>query len=121
MLLVGSLRRDVPARTAIALRALLFAIVIWPMLLGLRLAAHRHGLAWDFTSAYLPAAHRVVHGQSPLTHLTQSNTPYWFVYPPLTAYLFTPFTLITTHVANLVVTVLVLAAMPVALAVVGVR
>jgi glycosyl transferase family 87 len=85
-------------------------------------AALGGNFALDFHYAYLRAAHAVAHGASPYGSLSAwalAHEP--FIYPPLSAYLFVPFTLLPTGVAEVVAVLLVAAAVPATLLVLGVR
>ena len=78
--------------------------------------------ALDFHHAYLPAAHAVLHGASPYSGSSSAVTAgEAFVYPPVSAFLLVPFTLLPLHAAELLATVLVAASVPATLLVLGVR
>jgi hypothetical protein len=82
--------------------------------------AERHGaLANDFVDAYLPAAHAVLHGDSPFQ--AHPVGPFRFIYAPLAAFVFVPLTVFSTGVAAVVWSVTVLACAPATLWVLGVR
>ena len=85
--------------------------------------AHSHTLAYDFDRAYLPAAHLVVHGASPYGPATHAalGSQTAFVYPPIGAFLAAPFTALSPHAADILVTVLAALAVPAIPALVGVR
>ena len=59
----------------------------------------KHRFALDFHHAFLPAAHAVLHGTTPYSaigsHALADGTA--FLYPPLAAYLFIPFTVLPTR------------------------
>jgi len=86
-------------------------------------ALHSNTIAYDFDRAYLPAAHLVLHGASPYGPSTavalRSQTA--FVYPPIGAFLAAPFAALPHHTADVAITVLAALAVPVILALVGVR
>jgi hypothetical protein len=58
----------------------------------------------DLAHAYIPAAHKVLHGRSPYPPATLAAlAPHdAFVYPPVTAWLVVPFTVLPIHVAEAV-------------------
>jgi alpha-1,2-mannosyltransferase len=94
------------------------------LLVGAALSwAHSHTLAYDFDRAYAPAAHLVLHGASPYGPATRAalGSQTAFVYPPIGAYLVAPFTALSPHAADILVTVLAALAVPAILALVGVR
>ena len=76
-------------------------VVGWAIGVGWRANA----LAWDFTHAYLPAAHAVVHGQSPYA-LEAIQTEMTFVYPPIAAYLVAPFLILPLSAAQMAASLL---------------
>jgi len=105
----------------------LFGLVVLPgfMNVGL-LVVEPHaqgGVAYDFRGAFLPAARAVAHGRSPFGPATVAalKPGTAFVYPPVAAFIFTPFTWVPTLVASYAFTVLVLACAPATLYVLGVR
>ena len=86
-------------------------------------AALQHRFALDFHHAFLPATHAVLHGASPYSAigsraLAQGTA---FLYPPLTAYLLSPFTLLPVLPGEILAVVLVAATVPATLLVLGVR
>lgn len=95
------------------------AVPVW-MVIG---NALKHQFAFDVHFAFLPAAHAVLHGASPYAGVTSRavREGYAFLYPPLGAYLFAPFTLLPPVVAGTVATVLVAATVPATLWVLGIR
>jgi Glycosyltransferase family 87 len=104
-------------------RALTHGLAFWAVVAPLWVlvtAAIGGRFALDFHFAYLPAAHAVVHGQSPF-HPISIGAREPFVYPPLFAYLLAPFTLLPPIAAQVLATVLVVAAVPATLLVLGVR
>jgi hypothetical protein len=78
------------------------------------MAARQNVVAIDFTRAYLPAAHNLVHGLSPYLHRG-------FVYPPPAAWLAAPFLLLPTLTAGLVVTAVTVATIGATLWIMGIR
>jgi hypothetical protein len=86
-------------------------------------AALGHKFALDFRHAFLPAAHAVVHGASPYSAIGSRALAEGtaFLYPPVGAYLLAPFTLLPPVAAEIVAVVLVAAAVPGALFLLGVR
>jgi hypothetical protein len=106
-------------------RALTHALTFWAIaapLWVLIYSALGGKFALDFHWAYLHGAHAVVHGASPYGPLTAKALAHEpFIYPPLSAYLFAPFTLAPTVVAELIMVGLVVAAVPATLLVLGVR
>ncbi len=62
-------------------------------------------MSLDLAHAYIPAAHKVLHGVSPYppADFFAALAPHdAFVYPPLTAWLVVPFTVLPIHVAEAV-------------------
>ena len=107
-------------------RAGTHSLVIWPPLTIAWLfviTLHKHAVAFDFEHAYLPAARAVLAGHSPYPPATIAaffpRTA--FIYPPLTAYLAAPFTVFPPLVADVLVSVLAIAAVAGILALLGVR
>ena len=86
-------------------------------------AALRHKFALDFHYAYLPAAHAVLHSSSPYptayVPAVIGHDP--FVYPPLSAYLLGPLSLLPTVAAEVIMAGLVATAVPATLYVLGIR
>ena len=78
---------------------------------------------WAFREAFLGAAEAVLRGESPYPALTdptvERGTAY--VYPPVTALLATPFTLVPSNVAAVLFALILVAAVPATLAALGVR
>jgi hypothetical protein len=93
--------------------------VAWVVFVGIR----SHALAFDLVHAYLPAAHAVLVGRSPYPSSTVGAlTPRTaFVYPPLTAYLAAPLTVLPLWAVEVLATALALACIVAALLIVGVR
>ena len=86
-------------------------------------ALRKHALAFDFHQSYLPAAHAVLAGHSPYPAATVAAlTPRTaFVYPPLTAYLAAPFTVLPAQVADAVAFALAIACVIATLMLLGVK
>jgi hypothetical protein len=107
-------------------KALKHSLVAWaiiaPVWMMIRNALD-HQFAFDVRYAFVPAAHAVVHGGSPYSDVTSRAVQkgFAFLYPPLTAYLFAPFTLMPSWAAGIIVTLLVAASVPATLLVLGVR
>jgi alpha-1,2-mannosyltransferase len=107
-------------------KALTHGLAFWAVAAPLWIlvgAALQHNFALDFHGAFLPAAHDVLHGRSPYSAigsraLTEGRA---FLYPPLSAYLVAPFTLLPPLAAELVAVALVAACVPATLLVLGVR
>ena len=80
-------------------------------------------LGLDFRGAFLPAAHAVLRGASPYSAIGSHALAVGkgFLYPPLSAYLLAPFTLLPTTAAYIFAVLLVAATVPAALFLVGVR
>src|ERR1700759_4181700 len=95
-----------PLRKALTHGLALWAIVapLW-ILVG---AALQHNLALDFHGAFLPSARAVLDGRSPYSsvgsHALSEGRA--FLYPPLSAYLVAPFTLLPTPAAGVAATML---------------
>jgi hypothetical protein len=112
-------RRD-PLRNALTHGLAFWAVVapVWVLVT----AALGGNFALDFHYAYLRAAHAVAHGATPYGSLSPwalAHEP--FIYPPLSAYLFVPFTVLPTVVAEVIAVMLVAAAVPATLLVLRVR
>jgi alpha-1,2-mannosyltransferase len=107
-------------------KALTHALAVWAVVAPLWIlvaSALRGRFALDFRHTFLPAAHAVMHGASPYSAigsraLTEGTA---FLYPPLAAYLLAPFTLLPTLAAELIVVMLIAAAVPATLLLLGVR
>jgi hypothetical protein len=87
------------------------------------IAARQDILALDFHHAFRPAADAVAHLDSPYVspndpELTRGTA---FVYPPVSAFLLTPFTLVPAFVADVLMTLLLAALVPAILWLAGVR
>jgi alpha-1,2-mannosyltransferase len=107
-------------------KALTHALVIWAIvapILVLGIAALHGQFALDFRHAFLPASRSVIHGMSPYSPVGSRRVVEGtaFLYPPLSAYLLAPFTLLPPLVAELLAVALVAAAVPATLWVLGVR
>jgi hypothetical protein len=103
--------------------ALTHGLFVWAVVAPLWVlvtAALGGKFALDFHFAYLPAAHAVLHGASPF-HPDAIGAREPFLYPPLFAYLLTPLTLLPPLVAEVLGTLVVAAAVPATLFVLGVR
>src|SRR3954454_6946291 len=107
-------------------KALSHGLAIWAIAAPLWVivgAALANGLAVDVQHAFLPAARAVLHGGSPYSPIGSRAVLQGtaVLYPPLSAYLFVPFTLLPQLVAEIVAVLLVAAAVPATLLVLGVR
>src|SRR4029077_19439233 len=88
-------------------KALTHGLAIWAVVAPLWIlvtAALGGRFALDFRHAFLPAAHAVLHGASPYSAvgsraLAEGTA---FLYPPLSAYLLAPFTLLPPVAAEIV-------------------
>jgi Glycosyltransferase family 87 len=119
--IVGVLRRS-PLVHALELW-LLGAVPVVLLVGAARTWAQSHTLAYDFDRAYLPAAHLVLHGASPYGPATQAalGSQTAFVYPPIGAFLATPFAALPPHAVDVLVTVLAALAVPATLVLLGVH
>jgi Glycosyltransferase family 87 len=110
-----------PARHALT-HALALAAVVVPIWV-LVLAARAHSVAVDFRGAFLPGAHAVLHGVSPYGAVGSKAVTEGiaFLYPPLTAYLLAPFTLLPSAAAGVLAVALVAATVPATLLALDVR
>ena len=86
-------------------RAGAHSLLIWPpvaLAVLIYASARKNSLAIDFARAYLPAAHKVIHGHSPYAPVTSKALALGseFVYPPLTAWLVAPFAALPLGVAD---------------------
>jgi hypothetical protein len=117
----AAVERDPLVRKALTHSLALWAIVV-PVALVISNALN-HQLAFDVHYVFVPAAHDVLHGASPYSGAdswaVRQGIPY--LYPPLGAYLFAPFTLLPTVAAGVLATVLVAACVPATLLVLGIR
>ena len=81
------------------------------------------GAGWPFREAFLGAAEAIRHGESPYPEIDDAalaaGTAY--VYPPLAALAFMPFTLVSEGVAAMGFALLLVVAVPATLLVIGVR
>src|SRR5690348_2880529 len=107
-------------------KALTHALVIWAVIAPawiLVTASLRGRFALDFRHAFLPAAHAVLHGSSPYSAVGSralaEGTAY--LYPPVSAYLLAPFTLLPPVAAETIAVALIAACVPAVLFVLGVR
>ena len=110
-----------PLRHALAHGFAIVAVLvpIWILVL----AERGHSLALDFRGAFLPGARAVIHGASPY-HAVGSKAVtegIAFLYPPLTAYVLAPFTLLPPAAAGVLAVVLVAATVPATLLALEVR
>src|SRR5215475_3899229 len=85
-------------------KALTHGLVIWAIVAPLWVlvtAALGGRFALDFRHAFLPAAHAVLHGATPYAAVGSRAVAQGtaFLYPPLSAYLLAPLTLVPTSVA----------------------
>jgi len=82
-----------------------------------------NSLAYDFRHAYLPAAHALVHNESPYTGLDDPDLALEtaYVYPPLVGYALIPFTPLSTDAASVIATLIAIALLFGALLVLDVR
>jgi Glycosyltransferase family 87 len=107
-------------------RAGTHSLLLWPPLAVAVLiyaSARKSSLAIDFARAYLPAAHKVIHGHSPYAPVTAKALGLGseFVYPPLTAWLVTPFAALPLGVAEALAVVLAIVSLAAALLLLDVR
>jgi hypothetical protein len=107
-------------------RAGTHSLLIWPPLalaVLIYASARKSSLAIDFARAYLPAAHKVVHGHSPYAPITSKALALGseFVYPPLTAWLVAPFIAVPVGVAEALAVVVAIAAVAATLLLLGIR
>ena len=105
---------------------MVFALAVLPLVwVGFFLTASyvHESLAYDFRHAYLPAAHAVLDGESPLPEIDDprlaAETAY--VYPPLLAYALTPLTPLSENSASVVATLGAIALLAGALLILGIR
>jgi Glycosyltransferase family 87 len=107
-------------------KALTHSLAFWSIaapLWVLIVAAFGHKFALDFRHTFLPAAHAVVHGASPYSAIGSRALAEGtaFLYPPLSAYLLAPFTLLPAVAAEILTVALIAAAVPATLLILGVR
>ena len=107
-------------------KALTHGLAIWAIVAPLWIlvtAALGGRFALDFRHAFLPAAHAVLHGASPYSSVGSRAVAEGtaFLYPPLSAYLLAPFTLLPPLAAEIVAVALIAACVPAALLLLGVR
>ena len=107
-------------------KALTHSLAFWAVVVPVWMVisnAMEHQFAFDVHFAFVPAARAVLHGASPYSgvnsHAVKEGIA--FLYPPLGAYLFAPFTVLPTVVAGILATVLVAATVPLTLWVLGIR
>jgi hypothetical protein len=107
-------------------KALIHSLAFWgavaPIYMVLR-NAQLHQFAFDVHFAFVPAARAVLHGSSPYSGVTSHavREGIAYLYPPLGAYLFVPFTWLPPVAAGVLATLLVAACVPAALLVLGIR
>jgi glycosyl transferase family 87 len=97
-------------------RAGTHVLVIWPpvtIAFTVYVSLQKGSLTLDLTHAYLPAAHKVLHGSSPYPPLTLSalKPRTAFIYPPLAAWLVAPLAAAPLAVAEAIGLVAVIAAL----------
>jgi len=117
---------EAPVATSPLKKALTHSLGFWALAAPLWVlvgAALDHRFALDFRRAFLPAAHAVVRGASPYSvigsrELAEGTA---FLYPPLAAYLLTPFTVIPASAAGVIAVLLAAATVPATLLLLGVR
>lgn len=107
-------------------KALTHSLVLWAAAIPIWMlisSASKHQFAFDVHFAFLPAARAVLHGASPYSGVSSRAVKEGiaFLYPPLGAYLFAPFTLLPTVVADTLAVALAAAAVPATLLVLGIR
>lgn len=107
-------------------KALTHSLAFWSLaapLWVLIVAAFGHKFALDFRHSFLPAAHAVLHGASPYSAIGSRALAEGtaFLYPPLSAYLLAPFTLLPAVAAEVLAVALIAAAVPATLLLLGVR
>ena len=104
-------------------RALTHALAVWAIVAPLWVVLISRRWAPDLHFAFLPAAHAVVHGASPYSAVASRQVADGaaFLYPPLSAFLIAPFTLLPTSAAELVAMLIVAATVPATLMVLRVR
>jgi Glycosyltransferase family 87 len=114
----GSLRA---LKNVLEVAALLIAPAVLTLLV-LAMAVHEH-YAFDFRGSLWQAARDVLHFQNPYPPATEAGVAVGnqFVYPPPIAMLFVPFGLLPFPVAAALITVVLLAAVALTLAALGVR
>jgi hypothetical protein len=107
-------------------KALTHSLAFWAVVVPVWMVisnAMEHQFAFDVHFAFVPAARAVLHGASPYSgvssHAVKEGIA--FLYPPLGAYLFAPFTVLPTVVAGTLATVLVAATIPLTLLVLEIR
>jgi alpha-1,2-mannosyltransferase len=107
-------------------KALTHGLAIWAIVapLWVLVASALGGrFVLDFRHAFLPAAHSVLHGTSPYSNVGSRAVAEGtaFLYPPLSAYLLAPFTLLPPGAAEIVAVMLIAACVPAALLLLRVR
>jgi hypothetical protein len=98
---------------------------IWAVafLVNLLAASFDSKAAYDLRVAFLPAAHAVIHGNSPLPSPSDASVGHQaaYVYPPFVAFLTTPLAVLPVSIAVAIGVVASFAAVPALLYVAGVR
>jgi alpha-1,2-mannosyltransferase len=112
--------------TCAAKRAGTHSLLIWPPIAAVWVfivALRKQAVALDFHYAYLPAARAVLEGHSPYppATITALAPKMAFVYPPITAYLATPFTVLPPTIADTIATLLAIGCVLAILWLLGVR
>jgi hypothetical protein len=114
-------RQNDPLKKALTHELAIWAIVapLWVLVTS----ALGGRFALDFRHAFLPASHAVLHGASPYSALGSRALAEGtaFLYPPVSAYLLAPFTLLPPLAAEVVAVMLIAACVPAALLLLGVR
>lgn len=119
---LGTARKaDDPLRKALTHALAIWAVVAPTWVLVASALGGRFAL--DFRNAFLPAAHAVLNGASPYSSagsraVAQGTA---FLYPPLSAFVFAPFTVLPPHVAEVLMVALAAATVPATLWILGVR
>ena len=114
-------RWSIAARRAGTHSLLILPLIALAVLLEASL--QKGSLALDLVHAYVPAAHKVLHGHSPYPPLTVAalKPRLAFIYPPLTAWLVVPFAALPTSAAQGVGLALMIACVVGLLLLLGVR
>jgi alpha-1,2-mannosyltransferase len=107
-------------------KALTHSLAFWGVLAPVWMIVKNalgHEFAFDVRYAFVPAARAVLHGASPYSGVTSRAVRHGvaYLYPPLAAYLFVPFTFLPHVVAGVIATLLVAATVPATLLLLGVR
>ncbi len=107
-------------------KALTHGLAVWAVgapLWVLVSSAFGGRFALDLRHSFLPASHAVVHGVSPYSAIGSRalSDGTAFLYPPLSAYLLAPFTLLPPVAAEIVAVAVIAATVPATLLLLGVR